>query len=213
MLELKIINNPEDYLKQAENFFSVSFCKDLKTLKPWTYLESLVARYFISIFNSPPSPPLEGGIWENFSSISHKKDLVFIWISEKKIWVDIEIIKQRDIGLLEKFKKEEYWILWAQNRKFQRAEALCWQNNKLFNFYILWTAKEAIIKYEDLLLDDMEDILLMKNSLSTEGFSPLNWWIQFQNKLILNYRDKKFTVYCWQEENKVFSVCVSSKFL
>ncbi len=189
-MNLKIIHNPQDYKIKAENFLSVSFCDDLKNKKPWTYIESLVARYLIKSLSKE---------WQGakdpcckYSSISHKKDLVFIWVSDKKIWVDIEIIKKRDAHLLEKFSNTEYSLLWQTD----------WNS-----FYALWTAKEAIIKYENLLLDDIENILL-------DNVEEYLWnvsWIMFQYKLVFCYNNKQFIVYYWKEKSLAFSVCISSK--
>ena len=163
-------------LKESEIYFWEFFYSNLKKQKKWTYNESLVARFLIEKNK------------DKYSSISHKKDLVFIWTSDKNIWVDIEILKQRDKNLLDKFLSEEYEILWGKN----------WDN-----FYKLWTAKESIIKFENLLLDDIEKIFLEKDENINEEFS----WIWFNKKFKLKFNNKEFIVYVWNKENIIFSVC------
>jgi phosphopantetheinyl transferase len=161
----------------AEKFFWNIFCSDLKKEKPWTYNESLVARYLIEKNKN------------KYLSISHKKDLVFIWINNSKIWVDIEILKIRDKNLLNKFWEEEYNILWWKN----------WEN-----FYTLWTAKESIIKYENLLLDDIEEI----KCRDVEMLHLYNNKIKFSKKICFTFWYKEFMVYTWSKNSLFYSICV-----
>jgi len=190
-LEIKKINSKD--IKIAEKYFWNNFCEKLRKEKPWTYKESLVARYLLSPFLN------KEGIKE--WSISHKKDLVFIWTSENKIWVDIEIFKIRDKNLLNKFNKEEYNILsW---NKTQRAKALCWKAINFENFYILWTGKESIIKYENLILDNIEEILLKK----IENINLEISWIKFNKKLFLEFWGKIFEVISGRDRDIFYSVC------
>lgn len=102
-LKIKKIN--KKILNNALFFFDKKYIEKLKEKS--TFKESLVARYLIK-----KSPNYEKDI---FTSILHKKDLVFIWVSEEKLWVDIEIIKQRDISLLNSFLDIEYELLWWKN--------------------------------------------------------------------------------------------------
>jgi len=177
-LEIKKIN--KEIIEKSERYFWNNFCEKLRKEKPWTYNESLVARYLISTFLN------KEGIkkW----SISHKKDLVFIWINNKKIWVDVEILKRRWFELLEKFTRNEYKILWEKN----------WEN-----FYTLWTTKESIIKYENLILDNIENIILKKS----ENINLEISWIKFQKKLFLEFENKIFNVYSGNNWNIFYSVC------
>ena len=68
---------------------------------------------------------------EKFWSISHKKELVFVWTDNKPFWIDIEIIKPRWDEVFGLHKKEEYDLTW-------------WE--KIENFYYLWTIKESVLK-------------------------------------------------------------------
>jgi phosphopantetheinyl transferase len=43
-----------------------------------------------------------------FWSLSHKENIIYIAISDKNIGVDIEILKQRDISVLDLFSDREY---------------------------------------------------------------------------------------------------------
>ena len=190
-LIIKKIN--KKIIKKALKFFPKNFFQKLKKEKIGTYNESLVARYLIK------------KNWKNYSSISHKKNLVFVWIKNSKIWVDIEIIKKRDENLLNKFLDKEYKILGKKNWK---------------NFYILWTIKESIIKFENLSLDNIEEILLIKTKKINKKISNL----YFEKKLILEFKKnnlenndekklkiKKFITYFWIKNKIIYSICVGNK--
>ena len=173
-LKIKKIDNT--ILLDSEKYYGDSFCDFLKKEKPWTYKESLVARYLIAQNK------------KTFSSISHKKDLVFIWTSDNKIGVDIEILKERDINLLDSFD-EEYNMLWWKN----------WHN-----FYILWTAKESIIKYNLWRLDDISEIKLIKTKINIKNILNLN----FSYELVFKFNWKKYIVFNWNVEEIYFSICL-----
>ncbi len=198
---LKIIKLDDTIFQKALDFFGEDFCKKLKKEKTGTFRESLVARYFLFplLCKEGARGWSQGAEDPCYSSISHKKDLIFIWVSENKIWVDIEIVKQRDISILEKFTSDEYEKLSQQG-----PLGPC---NKWTHFYTLWTAKEAIIKYETLLLDDMEDIILYSVDMFCKNIS----WVNFFNKLLFQYKNKLFTIYNWHKKNIAFSVCISDK--
>ncbi len=192
---LKIQKINTKIIKKSEEYFSDSFCNKLKNQKSWTYNESLVARYLLAPFLN------KEGFWG--WSISHKKNLVFIWTNNSKIWVDIEILKKRDENILEKFLEKEYKILWEKEK--QGTKDPCWKNWKIF--YILWTAKEAIIKFENLLLDDMEKIILEKSENINENFSE----IKFNKKLVFSFKNKNFIVYSGNSEDIFYSICFLKK--
>ena len=174
-LKIQKINN--ELINKSEKEFWDLFCKKLKKQKYWTYNESLIARYLIKQNEN------------KFSSISHKKNLIFIWINNKKIWVDIEIFKERNSSLLNKFLKQEYLLLWEKN----------W-----YNFYILWTAKESIIKYENLQLDIIYNIIIKKYKKINKNI----WDIFFDKKIIFELNSKKFIVYSWNKKNIFYSICI-----
>jgi hypothetical protein len=124
-----------------------------------------------------------------YSSISHKKNLVFIWVNDRNIWIDIEIFKQRDISLLQKFSQEEYNILWDYD----------WNN-----FYTLWVTKESMIKFVKWKLDDMEDIKIIEASHISKEISD----ILFNRKLIWEFQWKLYTIYSGKKWNMFYSVCI-----
>jgi len=172
-MNLKIQKLNNTILNQALAYFSHDFIEWLKSKT--TFNESLVARYLIEQNDN------------KYNSISHKKDLVFIWTNDRQIWVDIEIVKKRDTNLLDKFTEKEYEILWEKKWK---------------NFYILWTAKESIIKLENLVLDDMWKIELIKKEKLNKYLSKIN----FNNKLICKYEWKEFNVLNWFDKDMCYSI-------
>ncbi len=178
-MQLKIQKINLEIIKESENFFGEFFCENLKKEKLGTYEESLVARYLLEKDKQETKNPC-------YSSISHKKNLVFVWTHNKKIWVDIEIFKLRDKSILEDFfKKEKTKKTWEK-------------------FYTLWTAKESIIKIENLKLDDMKKIILLESEKINKKIS----WINFEKKLIFSFKNKNFVVYSWKKENLFYSVCI-----
>jgi len=194
-MHLQIQKITSDLIEQFKNYFPKKYLESLKNKQQ----ESLVARFLISklvekkywIKNFLPEvdenwiPVFEKDI---FWSISHKKWVVFVAISKEKIWIDIEIIKKRDISLLNTFKNSEYKLLW-------------WKNWK--NFYVLWTAKEAIIKKNLGNLDDMKNLVLEKKL--------------FKSKKILDFVFEKELLFSWQkayfiiENNIVYSISFNFK--
>ena len=169
----------------------------MKNQKPATYVESLVARYFIEKNKKSINKNIQGAKDPCcFSSISHKEKLVFIATSDKKIWIDIEILKIRDENLLNKFTDSEYKIL------EQAAEDLCWKDNLWNKFYILWTAKESCIKLLDITLDEIEEILLTQ----VEFWDYLIDWLEFFTKSTYCYKWKNMTVYSWKDWDIFYSV-------
>ena len=150
---LRIQKLDNNIILKAKKYFSGDFVDNLKNKS--TFNESLVARYLISQKSN------------KYSSISHKEDLVFIWVSDYNIWVDIEIFKKRDMSLLDTFSDREYELIW-------------WKNWK--SFYILWTSKESIIKYLWWYLDDINGYNLIKIEKINKNIS----WVLFNLKLIFN---------------------------
>ena len=99
----------------------------------------------------------------------YKKDLTLIWVGKEKIWLDVEIFKEKDSSLLDIFKDKEYNLLWWKN----------WEN-----FYILWTGKESLIKYNLWKLDDMQNLILEKVVLEKNIID----WLTFDKILVINWK-------------------------
>ena len=173
-LLLKKINQKD--LEQARNYFTLDYLQNLKNKQK----ESIIARYYISLFVKdifwienfePKIDKTWKPIFENniYWSISHKKDLILIWVGKEKIWLDVEIFKEKDSSLLDFFKDKEYNLLWWKN----------WEN-----FYILWTGKESLIKYNLWKLDDMQKLVLEKVVLEKNIID----WLTFDKILVINWK-------------------------
>lgn len=194
---LKIENNIIDSFAKSLSYFPEKY------IKPFLLKESLVARYIISMYidntynvakylpkndnNKKPVYDLKDIYW----SISHKDWFVFVWISDDKIWVDLEIYKERDISLLDQFTNLEYTLLWWKN----------W-----YNFYVLWTAKESIIKYNLLNLEELYEIELKEVSNNHKKINE----IIFEKVLVLNYKSSINQVFFWKKDDVFYSVCSNS---
>lgn len=191
---LKIENNISEIYKKNINYFQADYQKIIKSN------EGIVARYLISTYidkylNLKNYQPKIDEKWKPifdlnniYRSISHKDNLVFVWISKEKIWVDIEIYKERDKYLLDTFSIDEYNILWWKNRT---------------NFYILWTAKESFIKYNLLELNEMEEIKLVnKKNVNIESNN-----LKFSMKLLLDFNWINNQVFFWRIDDINYSVC------
>lgn len=164
--------------------------------------ESIVSRYIISkeieksynLNNYLPKFDINlKPLFDNeiFWSISHKDDLVFVWIDNELIWVDIEIYKERDLSLLDQFSDREYLLLWWKN----------WDN-----FYMLWTAKESVIKYNLSDLNDLSKIELIEAENLKKDIRELN----FSKKLVLSNKSSINQVYFWRKDDNFYSVCTNS---
>ena len=135
--------------------------------------ESLLARYYLleylfSLFGEVfllgkdqygKPKPIERKAWENiFWSISHSEHHIAFIVSDRSCGIDIVEYEERDDALLALHRDDEYTLLGGRN----------W-----YNFYLLWTAKESIIKSYGWIIDDMKDIKTLKideDSVSTFGF-------------------------------------------
>ncbi len=190
-----IKNNLELEYKKAIKYFPLDYINSL-----WSK-ESIVSRFIISkkiekIFNINNYllkfdenwiPLFDNGI---FWSISHKDNLVFVWVHNELIWIDLEIYKERDLSVLDQFEIEEYNILWWKN----------WDN-----FYILWTAKESVIKFNLLNLNDLSKIKLIQEKNIQKNISNL----EFSKKLLLSYNSWINQVYFWRKDEIFYSVCIN----
>jgi hypothetical protein len=123
-----------------------------------------------------------------YFSISHKNWVCFVWLSDKKIGVDIEIIKERDISILSTFSNTDY----------DKINLSIWES-----FYLLWTAKESIIKYNLYDFDDVESFELLsfvKKSIKIND-------IDFDYELKINCNWQIYSLVSWINGWEVMSVC------
>lgn len=159
-------------------------------------IESIVWKYEIyKNFWFLPEKDLEWKpIYNNrlFWSISHKKDLVFIWVYNKQIWVDIEIIKDRWEEIYFLHNDDEYKKIW-------------WKN--LENFYKLWTIKESIIKLNLDEIDNLNIIEIIKIKNETNIIDN----ILFQTTIFSIFKNKKIITYNWKNKNMIYSISFLKK--
>ncbi len=120
-------------------------------------------------------------------SISHKDWICLIGISNKPIWVDIEFLSKRDLSLFSYFSAEEFNLSWKSDWEW---------------FYILWTAKESIIKCIWAILDNMKEIALVSKTHTIKQI----WNLNFTLALISVFRNFEFITYVWINDNLVYSV-------
>ncbi len=122
--------------------------------------ESRVARFFLLEYlknnwiydwilekdNNGKPKPIHGNNWNIYYwSISHSKNYVGFSVSNSTTWIDIAEYEERDISLFHQHYNSEYELLWEKSWK---------------TFYMLWTAKESIIKAYWTSLDDIKMIHL-----------------------------------------------------
>ena len=88
-------------------------------------------------------------------SLSHSENYLAFIISDTPTGIDIAEYEERDDALLALHKEEEYALLGGRN----------WHN-----FYLLWTAKEAIIKSIWWILDDMKNISVRERTWNLDHF-------------------------------------------
>jgi len=129
-------------------------------------------------------PIFENGI---FWSISHKTNLIFIWFTDRKIWIDIEIIKTRWKEIYNLHKIVEYHLLWNKN---------------LENFYRLWTIKESVIKLNLSWIDYLEKIQILKVIKKTNIFDN----IKFDLEIYWEFENNDFICYNWIDWDMIYSV-------
>lgn len=197
-----IIHLKQQYISEklfieAKKYFTEQYIKTLYN-KP-NLKESLVSRFLLSkkieqvygIKNYKIEIDLNWKPIFNdnlFWSISHKNWVCFVWLSDKKIWVDIELIKERDKSILSTFSKKDYDKIGLTNRE---------------SFYLLWTAKESIIKYN---LYDFDDIVSFELLSFDRKLRKIND-IEFDYELIINCNLVKYKVISWINWAKVWSIC------
>ena len=127
-----------------------------------------------------------------FFSISHKNNLVCIWVDNQKIAVDIEEYKIRDESLLSNFSQKEYDLLGS--------------NDQWLSFYKIWTAKEALIKYLELGLDSMGDIQVR----NVQGIKQIYSCEEFDLQITLEYDNNNFLIYSWSKNNHIYALILNT---
>jgi hypothetical protein len=109
-------------------------------------------------------------------SITHTEKYVAFIISDTQTGIDIAERKNRDISLLDIHSEGEYGLLGGKNWK---------------QFYMLWTAKESIIKASSLTLDVISDIKLVQ----------VGEWGEF----LFVFEEKQFTIHTIIQDTFILS--------
>ena len=136
-------------LQQAESSFSPSF---LANLNPphldQKKIKNLILQQQLNLSEEQLSLPNQSYRWDaKFFSASYTEDYFLLAIAEQKIGVDLEQIRARSDILLANYQQE-------LEKVFGKVD---WSG-----FYLLWTAREAILKASDTAdLDQMEQILFL----------------------------------------------------
>lgn len=184
IIDLKKYNETQDFL--PTDYFSWLKNKSLESLiarceiiKYWKFLPK-VDDFWVPIFEN-----------NNYWSISHKKDLVFIVIDKEPVWVDIEVFKNRSKEVLDIHKKSDYDLLWDKN---------------LLNFYKLWTIKESIIKLCLSWIDEIDEIKINEINIKNNCFFDINFDLEIKSI----FKNKKIISYCWINNDLIYSF---SKFM
>lgn len=189
-MKLAIFSVSADRISEAKNHFSSEYLWSLKN-KPF-FNESLCGRLKISEmiwWNYLPEEKGEIPYFydENFWSLSHKEGLVFCATDVNSIWIDIEILKERDESLFATFSDMDY-------------KMLGWKNWK--NFYILWTAHESMQKYDQ----EKEYCKDAYNFIEIHEVQNATCWIEFERELVFWKWAKTYTIFSGAEEEIIYSV-------
>lgn len=120
-----------------------------------------------------------------FFSTSHKNDTLVIIIDSNKVAVDLEFILPRDESLLN-------WIT-ILSEDFSKRE----------NFYIQRCAKECLIKYLDLNIEEMQNINIWK---IVENQNFMVDWCNFEYSLKLNLVSENYSVFVCKLDDKIITL-------
>lgn len=125
----------------------------------------------------------------DFFSASYSGEWLFLGIWKRKIGVDIEVIKPRSTPLLQKYTSELLLHFGIADQKY---------------FYLLRTAKEAVLKASDSEnLDLIETIQLIKIEKSSEQIGT----ITFDWNLSFHFQGEIWQVKSWENWEIAYSIC------
>ncbi len=126
--------------------------------------------------------------WGEYFSASYSSDWLALAFWEQKIGIDIEIIKERSKVLLEKYS-EELQLFWAESRH---------------NFYLLRTAKEALLKKVNWIrLDLIEEMKVIKVE---PAFDLVIDKTTFKRKITFQYKSENYQVFSTIDDEKAIGI-------
>lgn len=130
----------------------------------------------------------EHAFWGEYFSASYSSDWLALAFSEQKIGIDIEVIKERSKVLLKKYS-EELQLFWAES----------WHN-----FYLLRTAKEALLKKVNWIrLDLIEEMKVIKVESASDLVIDNTI---FKRKITLQYNGENYQVFSTIDDEKAISI-------
>ena len=152
--------SPENLEKSKEKYpwlFDMNFSDESREVR-YHLLEYLYLEYWYSWMLEKDDLwkplPIQYNWSSLYWSLSHSTNYLAFIVSDSPTGIDIVEKKERDAFIQDIHSPHEYDILGGKN----------WDN-----FYILWSAKESIIKVAGSWLDDIKDIQLME--IHTESIS------------------------------------------
>ena len=132
----------------------------------------------------------EHAFWGEYFSASYSSDWLALAFSEQKIGIDIEVIKERSKVLLKKYS-EELQLFWAES----------WHN-----FYLLRTAKEALLKKVNWIrLDLIEEMKVIKVESASDLVIDNTI---FKRKITLQYNGENYQVFSTIDDEKAISIAL-----
>lgn len=184
----------KENIELATQAFPAWWIADLKA-SAHNYNGSLVGRFVVSTYIHK-----ETGVWHDiptgmyqledthYFSYAHTDDFVLVAVNDSKVGVDLEIIKPRDTSLLHQYHTE-----------LEHVGRSDWQS-----FYVMRTAKEALIKYLDLSFDAIESIQLVWVS----DFDMKHGDIHFNKTVTMIYHGEQYSAIHGEKDSFSYALCV-----
>ena len=193
-MELIVKKIEESDKKTMEKSFSQTF---LKSINPPYYNQKLFKFFTYKDHFEVDNEKLLSKIdlehyyeWQ-YVSTSYTWDWIFLAIADKKVWIDIEEIKERSQEMIDFFSEEDYAFIWEKSRE---------------NFFILWTAEECIIKTSNAcFFEDWRNVKIKSLEKKDQEISGIQFWWEW----IMQLHEKEYKVFTWIAENKVYSIWIN----
>ena len=186
--------------KQEVEKMEKSFSKEfLESIKPPYYNQKLFKFFTYKItFNIDDEKLLlkvdaEHYYEWQYVSTSYTWDYIFLAISDKKVGIDIENIKERSSEMIDFFPETDYSYLGEKSRE---------------NFFVLRTAEECLIKTSNAcFFEDWKNVKIKSLEKKEQDIS----WIQFSWESIMILHGKDYRVYTWKSDNKIYSIWIAAE--